>query len=494
MDPTRSPLLHYRDLKKGTMDLTPGGDNSHVNESAVDSLLARRRVRLSRLVPGNISDDTDPLADARDRLKQISKKAQGHLEEKGTSTLFLAAGLATWDSATSTRPNAPVILLPLSVEPMDATHREFNLEMSGDARFNPVMAHHMKTSYDAELSEDGFGLEEPPGSLADIKEILDKVGNSLSKVPGLCITPRLVVGNFRYNNMPLVTDLQQNLEYFASNDMVAAIAGVSEARESLKTKVDYPPPNLPDIEPPENEFLVLNADSSQHQVINWVLKEQSVVVWGPPGTGKSQTITNLIAALIADSKRVLFVAQKQAAVEVVMNRLGQAKLADLVTNCHGGIKSRREFSKGLADDIKRIQSTPKGNYSNLHLKLSRNRQALVDHAKMLRTRLEPWGMTVYDVQAGLLGIPEEAKIQLSLSREELSRLDRDKLQNLQEDVERWIDLKGPWLSEDCPGWAGAFPDSTDDVRRLMDMVRSLWQNHLPQCHSSLLKMHQRAVP
>ena len=240
VDATRSPLLYYRDLKTGTLDLTPGGDDSHVNGSAVNSLLAGRRVQLSMLIPSNALIGTDSLEEARGRLKRISRVAQTYLEEKGASTLFLAAGLATWDVAASARPNAPVILLPLSVEPADAAHREFILKVSGDAHFNPVMAHSLRTDYGVELSEDDFDLEEPPNSLAGMQELLDRVSSSLPQVPEFGVTLRLVVGNFRYNNLPLVTDLDQNLESFSSNDLVAAVAGVPEAKELLASEVDGP--------------------------------------------------------------------------------------------------------------------------------------------------------------------------------------------------------------------------------------------------------------
>ena len=485
VDTTRSPLLYYRDLKTGTLDLTPGGGDSHVNGSAVNSLLAGRRVRLSTLIPSGEPTGADPLAEARGRLKRIGQVAQAYLEEKGASTLFLAAGLATWDVTAGARPNAPVILLPLSVEPEDAAHREFVLEVSGDAHFNPIMAHSLRTDYGVELPEDDFDFEEPPDNLAEMKEMLDRVGNSLPKVPGLRVTLRLVVGNFRYNNLPLVADLEQNLESFANNDLVAAIAGVPEARESLAAKVDAPSPDLPDTQPPEAEFLVLDADSSQHQAINWALMGQSEVVWGPPGTGKSQTIANLIVALIANSKRVLFVAQKQAAVEVVISRLNQAGLGDLVMDCHGGFKSRREFSRGLADAIQRIRSTPEGSYSQLHRELSQNRQVLVEHRESLHTRREPWGVSAYEVQTQLLEIPEGARTTLALPREKLSQLNRDGLRDLQRETQQWIDLEGPWLSVRYPNWAGASPGSADEVRRLLDLVRSLSEGLLPQCHSGL---------
>ena len=229
LDTTRSPLLYYRDLKTGTLELTPGDVGNQVSSASVDSLLAGRKVRLSSL----ILESSGQLTDARNRVKRIGQVAQAYLEEKGASILFLAVGLATWDVVTGARPNAPVILLPLSAEPEDAAHREFVLQVVGDAHFNPIMAHALRTEYGVELDDDAFDLEDPPDSFADVVALLGQVASSLPQVDGIAITPRLVVGNFRYNNLPLVADLEQNLEAFAANDLVAAIAGVREAREAL---------------------------------------------------------------------------------------------------------------------------------------------------------------------------------------------------------------------------------------------------------------------
>ena len=485
LDTTRSPLLHYRDLKTGTLDLTPRGDDSPVNEAAVNSLLNGRRVRLSNLVPEQHASGMNLLPDAQGRLKRISRTAQTYLEEKGANTLFLAAGLATWDTTAGARPNAPVIMLPLTAEPEDAAHREFTLQISGDAHFNPVLAHSMRNDYGVELSDDDFDLEEPPSNLTAMRQTLAQVGDSLAQAPGLSITPRLVVGNFQYNNLPLVADLEQNLEFFAGNDLVAAIAGAPEARELLASTVASPAPDLPDTQPPETEFLALDADSSQHQAINWALMGQSEVIWGPPGTGKSQTIANLIAALIANSKRVLFVAQKQAAVEVVISRLNRAGLGGLVMDCHGGFKSRREFSRGLAEAMQRVGATPQGDYSDLHRELSRNKQALVEHRAAMHTRKAPWDISAYEVQTQLLDIPEAAKAGISIPREQLSQLNQEGLRDLQREVQQWIDLEGPWLETRYPHWAGASPSSTDEVRRLLDLVHSIAQELLPQRRSEL---------
>ena len=209
------------------------------------------------------------------------------------------------------------------------------------------------------------------------------------------------------------------------------------------------------------------------------------MVWGPPGTGKSQTIANLIAALIADSKRVLFVAQKQAAVEVVISRLNRAGLGDLVMDCHGGFKSRREFSRGLAEAIQRIGSTPMGEYVDLHRQLSQSKQVLVEHAGALHRRREPWDVSAFQVQTELMEIPEGARTGLRLPREKVNQLSRDELRELQRDVQQWIDLEGPWLAKRYPNWAGAAPSSPNEVRVLLELVRSLLQELLPRCHSEL---------
>ena len=100
--------------------------------------------------------------------------------------------------------------------------------------------------------------------------------------------------------------------------------------------------------PPADEFLVLDADSSQNYAINAVLAGQGLIIKGPPGTGKSQTIANLVSSLVARGKRVLFVAEKRAAIDAVTKRLHQRKLGELVLDLHGGVSSRRKVAESLA--------------------------------------------------------------------------------------------------------------------------------------------------
>ncbi len=99
---------------------------------------------------------------------------------------------------------------------------------------------------------------------------------------------------------------------------------------------------------PDDEFLVLDADASQSHAIHAVVAGGDLVIEGPPGTGKSQTIANLIATLAARRQRVLFVAEKRAAIDAVVDRLRRVGLGDLVLDLHDGAGSRRRLAQDLA--------------------------------------------------------------------------------------------------------------------------------------------------
>src|SRR4028119_1997035 len=130
--------------------------------------------------------------------------------------------------------------------------------------------------------------------------------------------------------MAMVRDLRDRLSEMVANDMISAIAGDMRARQNVRGTTQNIDLRELDRISPDNEFLVFDADSSQQQVIHAALAGRNGVIQGPPGTGKSQTIANLIATLAASGKRVLFVAEKRAALEVVMRRLERKELGHLL--------------------------------------------------------------------------------------------------------------------------------------------------------------------
>ena len=483
----RSPLRRYHDLKKGTLDLTPGRAYG-LNERTLDRLLAGKPVNLRNLFPAapDNSDDFAAFDEARRRFAAIHKTSLTNLEEKGIETLFVAIGLATWKVGSGTPPNAPVILLPLDVEATGAAARDFRIEVAGDVLLNPVLAHILRTEYDIAPDDDEADVsEDPPTNLNDYRVLLNRLRESWNALPNLTIELRVVASTFRYSTMPLVADLEQNGELFAASDIVAAIAGDREARAALASGICDPEPYKPDIDPPTSEFLVLDADSSQHMAINRVLGGESLVIQGPPGTGKSQTIANLITTLIARGKRVLFVAEKRAAIEAVTKRLEQVGLSDLLMDMHGGVTSRRDFARKLNDSLEHCATIPALDYSALHGRLLDRRNSLIANDATLHQPRAPWKLCVFDMQERLLGIPEVARTQLRLSTEAARALDSEDFERLAGDIDEWIDLGGHALAENHPEWSRSTITTTDGARKAFDLVRELANETLPAARDAL---------
>ena len=486
----RNRLRRYLDLKTSTLDLTPGQAQG-LDVSVLDRLLADKPIILGDLFSGLAADPDAPLPfdDARRRLNAIHKTARTNSEEKGIETCFAGIGLATWKVEQGTEPNAPVILLPLQVEATGAAARDFRIEVAGDAHINPVLAHILRSEHDIDTENDEADVaEDPPTDMGGFGNLLVQLEDSWSKLPDLTITPRVVVGIFSYSTMPLVTDLGENGELFAENDIVAAIAGDTGALDALKSIICDPDPNQPDTDPPADEFLVLDADSSQHMAINRVLGGESLVIQGPPGTGKSQTIVNLITALIARGKRVLFVAEKRAAIEAVTKRLEQVGLNDLVMDMHGRITSRRDFARTLADSLDHVATIPVHDYSALHNRLQGRRESLIANDAALHEPRPPWNLCVFHMRERLLAIPAAARTRLRLSTGAARALRPDGFEQLSGEIEEWVDLGGHTFSEDHPEWARSTVKTNDDAREAFDLVRDLANERLPDTRDAVFSV------
>ncbi|MYF31041.1 MAG: AAA family ATPase [Gammaproteobacteria bacterium] len=325
--------------------------------------------------------------------------------------------------------------------------------------------------------------EDPPTSLEAFDELLDQLAGTWSELPGFAITPRVIVGNFSYSTMPLVQDLDQSAEVFAKNDLVAAIAGVEPARAALTARACDPSPSQPDQEPPESEFLILDADSSQHLAINRVLGGESVVIQGPPGTGKSQTISNLIGTLVAHGKRVLFVAEKRAAIEAVTKRLDLVGLGDLVMDLHGGVTSRREFASHLSDSLDHVATIPAQDHTELHSRLEDRRGELLADKAAVHDQREPWNLSVFEMRQRLLAVPVEAQTSSRLSSDSARSINREGFEQLSRDITEWVDLGGHDLPAAHPEWSRSTIETAQEAQSAFELVRMLAVDQLPAARS-----------
>ena len=463
----RNNLLFFRDQRTGTLDLT------NAPPATVFGILGGRPRSLAQLIPG----DEDRLADAARRSRAIHNKAQAIYEERGIHTLYLACGLATWNNPHGTaQPAAPVLLAPAALTARGASQQSFDLQVTGELEVNPTLLNALAAEFDVVCDPDELLAHAGIEGAIDTPEELDIafawLTEKAARVPGFAVRPKTVLGNFSYAKLPMVRDLQSSAEALAAHDLIAALAGDADSRQVIRDRRADVDPKLPDHTGPADEFLVLDADSSQSVAINKVLRGQDLVIKGPPGTGKSQTITNLIACLIARGQTVLFVAEKRAAIDAVLKRLEQVGLHDLVLDLHGGVSSKRQVAQSLAAALQTNATITQPELMREHQRLEARRSALNDWDEALHERREPWDLSLFAAEERLLALGDVAETSVRLRGARLHALTADRIERAREDLRELVGLRGLDAVSTSP-WATSPITTREQVERALELVDDL---------------------
>lgn len=261
-----------------------------------------------------------------------------------------------------------------------------------------MLREYLRSEQGIEIDGDALADLATAGNGFDPYPVYAALGHACERVPEFEITPRLVLGTFSYASLPMVADLALQGDTLANHDVVAALAGDESALAAVRLRLPASDPD-PD---PEHEYLVLDADSSQHAAIDAVRAGAHLVVKGPPGTGKSQTIVNLIASLAAEGKSTLFVAEKRAAIDAVLSRLDRLGLGDLVLDAYDGPTNKRataqQFARSLDAAVE--NDTPETDRTTSTLRDRRAR--LQKHVEALHAVRDPWGVSAHDAQEALV--------------------------------------------------------------------------------------------
>ena len=470
----RNTLLCFKDLKAGTLDF------SSAKDVALDQIHSGHAVRFSETF------GEDGLASAARRARAIRARAEENFEERGLRTLYLALGMATWTNSKSTFvPCAPVLLRQANLTPHGSASEDFEISLPGEWEINPTLLHVLATDFEVRVEADSLldllNLDLDP---LDPGSLFDRLNKEAAEVPGFGISRRSVLANFSYAKLPMVNDLAGAEDLLARNTLICAIAGDEEARQELKDRHGNVSASAPDSTPPADEFLVLDADSSQSYAINAVVGGADLVIDGPPGTGKSQTIANLIATLSARGKRVLFVAEKRAAIDAVVSRLEKVGLGDLVLDLHDGPgpkgKLAQQFAKSLAD----AASARPTDMVVEQEQLVRRRDALVSRTAALHQVREPWGVSVYGLQSAMIAVPETVRSELRFGTKTLGVLTAEVFRQTEADLERFVAIGGlsveatdsPWL----PALKGGTITSPEQAAGVMEAMTTFSQHTLPE--------------
>lgn len=501
----RNNLLYFRALKVGTLEFTDAdpselatllrGDPVRVMELVGDDEHERREEAMAESAEGDevfseALEQSELEKRVALRLREIRRKALENAEEKGLETLHLTIGMATWPIEDGGRPpEAAVILLPVAIQTHGTQERAHTLRRRGDVQINPVLLHAIETSFGIQLSGDDLlagvpGVEEESEAF-DPAPIFERLENALTEVKGFAIETRVVLGNFTFAKMAMVQDLRENADVLYRHDMIGAIAGHSAARDAIRPGGEDPDPHTFDREPPDNEHLILDADSSQQGVIAQVLSGRNGVIQGPPGTGKSQTIANLVAELAARKNRVLFVAEKRAALEVVLRRLESVGLGHLVLDLHGAGISRKVVMGRIKRALEVIERTVPVDAAECHREFAKNRERLNAHVQRLHAPHPPSGLSAFDIKGEILCTPEAARMDARWRGAALEKLDQEISREAEDLFDELRALEGLFLRNDPSPWTGANLPDGERVREALDIAAALGTEQWPSLRDEL---------
>lgn len=282
-----------------------------------------------------------------DRLFHLAREAESAQQEQGCNLLYVALGLVEWksgDDKPSSR--APLLLVPVELVRRSARDPYRLKPRDDDPQVNPVLAELCRREFGFALPELQLSADEPFAALWKAVE------EQLSHVPRWWLHRETHLGLFSFAKLLMYLDLDPGCwpeDGLRRHALVRSLVGMST---SIAAPRAIAPAEL-DQRRPHEFYLVLDADSSQQAALMAAKDGPGMVIDGPPGTGKSQTITNLIAEFLAEGKRVLFVAEKAAALEVVKRRLDAVGLGDFVLELH----SRKVSKRRVLDELDRALRT-----------------------------------------------------------------------------------------------------------------------------------------
>ncbi len=473
-------------------------------ESASAKLYSGKTVRLNELFV-----NAESLRKAQRACTALARKQREAQEEFGVPVAFMAVGTATWDPTASeaiiaaeadqaanpgegnakkrnyTLPSAPVLLRALELSRKRGAQDSWELRLDEDFSLNSVLVHVMNADR-FRLDEESI-LDLDNGSPQSANEMLKAIEAACRDVADFRIESHHYLGAFTYLKQPMVADID-NLEALASSDLVSALAGDPAAASRIRgQKLDLRESG-PDYSPVDAEFLILDADSSQSYVINAAVGGSSLVVQGPPGTGKSQTIANTIASLVAADKKVLFVAQKRAAITAVLDRLKGAHLEHLVLDLFAASSSRRFVADELRNVLELQQNTGVPDVAALEFTMTQSRDRLVSHNDALSKPTRGWGVSVSWLRSQLPGIPPAARSQIRLPATTFTTWTASSLTEFEAALDNLLELgalEPQWHLS--PGWNPQAVNTREAVSNGTDVARDMSATEVPSLLASLAK-------
>ena len=311
-------------------------------ETEIRDLLATEleQKRLRSLLPEN---------ELKKRLTELYRRSRTDLEESGVNTVFLAVGFLEWKIAPEDECSflAPILLMPVRLLRRSPAENPSVSRIDDDTIVNAALLELLRREHRIEIP----GLNPLPcdGSGTDVARVLAIFRRATLNMHGWEVREEARIGHFSFGKFLMWNDLRKHADAFAAHPIVGHLVGGNGVFDDGVEA--FPPEEVGRRIDPAKLFCPMNADSSQLAAVLYSEAGKNFVLHGPPGTGKSQTITNIIAHNLALGRRVLFVSEKKAALDVVRSRLDAVGLRPFCLELHSDKAGKADVLKQFAEAL-----------------------------------------------------------------------------------------------------------------------------------------------
>ncbi|WP_121938610.1 DUF3320 domain-containing protein [Eilatimonas milleporae] len=374
-----------------------------------------------------------PENDVRLRLTELYRKARNDLEEGGTNTLFLALGSLKWkETETSERTlHAPLLLLPVALERKSIASGYRLSLMDDDPQINPTLLQKLKTDFELYFPEFEDELPTDHAGL-DVSRIWQIVRNKIRDIKGWELTENVIIATFSFTKYLMWRDLEDRTEQLKESAVVKHL--IDTPREAFTPQGAFVESrDIDDYLAPKDTYCPILADASQLAAVVAAASGKNFVLIGPPGTGKSQTITNIIVQCLAEGKTVLFVSEKMAALDVVYRRLRDVGMGDFCLELHSSKARKLDILAQLKNAWDTASQHGPEEWEREAARLEGMRQQMNALPRALHRRHDN-GLTVFDAISFKVAYEDTPKVDLAVLAERC--LSENALDNLRECVKR----------------------------------------------------------
>lgn len=334
--------------------------------------------------------------DLEHRLVALYRKVRNDLAEGGSNTLFLAIGFLRWKASPVEQAScrAPLLLVPVTLTRRSASSPFYLTSHEDDIRFNATLIQLLKKDFDCDLSS--FESDLPTDdSGVNVPLVFERMRQAVREMPGFEVLEEAAISPFSFAKYLMWKDLVDRIDVLEQNRVVRHL--INDPDKPFPTNHAGPLPQPQEIDRryvPRDMVHPLPADSSQLAAVMAASEGHDLVIVGPPGTGKSQTIANLIAQCLYVGKTVLFVAEKTAALDVVHRRLREHGLGDCCIELHSSKAERRRFLDQLEASWKKQTRDDLSDWIEINRDLHIRRDQLNEYVAAIHTS-ESNGWTPY---------------------------------------------------------------------------------------------------